>query len=200
MKTLQQLLDEGYKFVDNISSDFFPYSSIDYDALMDERFCYNKKEKIIYSIPLKPDITLKDIEICYEMDNGVVIGKMKYEEDAFKFTYNEEELKDVCDKLVFEYSSFISCLSSNLNQFGDKCVKVTLIITGVKSTGEEIMFKSYYYSPSFELNRPETYTGIECYFDGCLYSYSNVLLMYQLYDITDLKRKIESFCQLDLQE
>lgn len=188
MSTLQELLDSGYQIYEGFSLNDFSYK-VNYSAEMQEDM-YDANKKVITYVPLILDIIPVSIEIQYIFEEAVVIGTMLYNDDCFKFTHNGLELDDVLQELVFQYSDFAYDLRKNNPSWGTFSEAV-LILSCKNSEDESIVFKSHYYHCSFERNQPEMYTGAEKYWCGNLIHFSNVLLMYQIYDINDLKRKIE---------
>ena len=191
MKTFRDLLEEGYTFADGALIDF-PYYAIDFDSpLSDDGFGYDKDKKLITAMPCKPDVTIESIELKYQFSDAEIIGSMLYSDDHFKITHNGEEVKNISEEFILEYSDFAYDIKQEYPSWGI-FKRATLTITGSNSAGDILTYQAYYIPSSYEDCCPVVYSGTIINCNEELFALDSVILMYGIFDIKSLKERIKS--------
>lgn len=185
--TIKDLLDQGYTFAD----EYKDFISNMYDKVVDYnaevcKLMHDPVSKTINGVPTLPDLTPESIEIQYIFDQyEVVSGEMRFAQDHFTFP-----IDDLPEELVFEYTDFADSIKEKNRSYGT-FTEATLILTFRNSKSQEVTLKAHYYPASFKNSRAECYTGTEEHLDGSLVALTSNLLMYHLYDIEDLKARVQ---------
>lgn len=132
----------------------------------------------------------EEIILSYKYENDDMVEcSMNFEDDSFNITYKGVEVAMTDNELLFHYSTCGQYLKDNLEIKG-AFEGVTCDVISVNSDGDTVEYQAFYINGSLETGEPESFTGTQIFVNTSLVAQNNVILLYDVFNIADLKSKI----------
>lgn len=183
--TLRELLDQGYRLKPWLEAEDY---LIDYDAEVPEHGC-DHENKIIGGVRVKQNYKPISFVLQYIFKYGEqVLISYDFASDRIEYPRFEE----IEPALFFQYDDFAYSLRDRCGELEEVILKINFSIPPDHTETR----RACYYPCDFNMHRACAYTGTEIYVNDELRAFSDELLMYDIYDVQDLKEKIYSYSEV----